>query len=133
MKEFTLSGRRRGTSSRCLGAVSFGCLLFLLIMIALGYVGLKVGEAYWKYFEAREKIREAMNWAATGDPKPEEEIIKRVITKTREVELELSVDDIRVQKRANTLTVIVNWVQEVEFPYYTLPLRMKVTVVKERR
>lgn len=133
MREFTLCGRRRATSSRYLGAVSFGCLLFLLIMIGLGYVGLKVGAVYWKYFEAREKIRETVTWAATGDPKPEEEIIKRVITKAREVELELSVDDIRVQKRANTLTVIVNWVEEVEFPYYTLPLRMNVTVVKERR
>jgi len=133
MKGLTQWGRKQDAPCQRRGSISSGCLLFLLLMIALGYVGLKVGAAYWSYFEAREKIREALVWAAAGQPKSEEEIVGRIIAKAREVEVELSSQDIRLKQGSDTLTANVTWVEDVEFPYYTLPLRFKVSVTKERR
>jgi hypothetical protein len=133
MKYLTLSGGRKGLAPGRRGASTMGCLLFLLIAGVVGYVGFKVGEAYWTYFEVRQKTREALNWAAATPPKLEKEIVQRVIVKAVEVGVELSPRDIQIMQTPDTLTIIVSWTQEVEFPYYTLPLNFKTTQTEEKR
>lgn len=133
MKYLPLSGGRKGLAPGCRGASSMGCLFFLLIAGVVGYVGFKVGEAYWNYFEVRQKTREVLNWAAASPPKTETEIMQRVIVKAVEVGVELSPRNIQIMQTPDTLTIIVSWSQEVEFPYYTLPLNFKTTQTEEKR
>ena len=94
-----------------------GCLVFLLIAGVIAYVGFRVGEAYWSFFEVRHKTREALNWAAAVPPKSEGEITQRVIANVSQVGLALSAQNIQISQTTDTLTITVSWGREVEFPY----------------
>lgn len=133
MKYLTLSGGRKGLTPGYRGATTTGCLLFLIIAGVAGYVGFKFGEAYWNYFEMRHKSREVLNWAAAHPPKTNAEIVQRLIAKAAEAEVELSSENIQIFQTPDTLTIIVSWGREVEFPYYTLPLNFKTTQTEEKR
>ena len=133
MKSLTLLARRKGLAPRYRGAVTGGCLLFIIGMALLGYVGFKVGEAYWNYLEVRHKVREALNWAVAGVPKSDSEIGQKVIGNAREVGTEFTSENIQIKHTTEALTIIVSWVQEVEFPRYTLPLKFKVDLSEVKR
>ena len=133
MKDSTLLGGRKDLPLEHRGAVTSGCLVFLILILLLGYVGFKFGEAFWEYLEVRQKTREALNWAAAGQAKSEIDIVQKVITKVREVGVELAPRSIQIKQTTDTLTIRVSWSREVEFPYYTLPLKFRVTQTEEKR
>jgi len=129
----TLRGKRKGFPLGCRGTSTMGCLVFILIAGVIGYVGFKVGEAYWSFFEVRHKTTEALNWAAVRPPKSESDIMQRVIVNAAQVGVELSPQNIQIMQTTDTLTIIVSWGHEVEFPYYTLPLYFTTTQTEEKR
>lgn len=114
------------------GAVS-GCLLAVLFLSVLGYFGFKFGEAYWEYLQARQKIREALNWAVAGSPKPETEIIQKVLLNVQEAGVELTARNVRITHTPQHLVVSAAWLRDVEFPYYTLPLKFEVSLQEVKR
>jgi len=129
----TLRGKRKGFPLGCRGTSTMGCLVFILIAGVIGYVGFKVGEAYWSFFEVRHKTTESLNWAAVRPPKSESDIMQRVIVNAAQVGVELSPQNIQIMQTTDTLTIIVSWGHEVEFPYYTLPLYFTTTQTEEKR
>jgi len=133
MIDSTLWRERKGFPLGCRGASTMGCLVFMLIAGVIIYAGFKVGEAYWSFFEVRHKTREALNWAAAGSPKSEGEITKRVIDNVTQIGVALSSQNIRISQTTDTLTITVSCGQEVEFPYYTLPLDFTTTQTEEKR
>ncbi len=133
MKSLTLLAKRKGLAPGYQGAVTGGCLLFIIGVAVFGYVGFKVGDAYWNYLEVRHKVREALNWAVAGSPKGDPEIVQKVIGNARGAGTEFSPENIQIKQTTDTLTIIVSWVQEVEFPYYTLPLKFKVDLSEVKR
>lgn len=132
MKDSVLLGKEKGNGSSPRGALTGGCLLCIILIGLLAYVGFRIGEAYWNYFEVRQKIQEALNWAVAGSPKAELEIMQKVIAKAREGGVELSPQSIKIKQTKTTITIIAAWEQEVEFPYYTLPLEFKVSLTEEK-
>ena len=133
MRDLTLVKKAKGNRPLHRGAISGGCLLFMILIGLLAYVGFRLGEAYWSYFEVRQKIQEALNWAVASSPKAELEIMQKVIAKAREGGVELSPQRIQIKQTKTTITIIASWEQEVEFPYYTLPLELKVSLTEEKR
>jgi hypothetical protein len=133
MTDSTLWGKRKGFPMGRRGASTMGCLVFILIAGVIAYVGVRVGEAYWSFFEVRHKIHEALNWAAAGSPKSEGDITQKVIANVTQVGVELSSKNIQISQTTDTLTITVSYGQEVEFPYYTLPLDFSTTQSEEKR
>mgnify|MGYP006269293375 CR=1 FL=1 len=133
MTESTLRGRRQGLPLGCRGTTTMGCLVFILIAGVILYVGVKVGEAYWSFFEVRHKTQEALNWAVVRPPKLESDIIQKMIGNAAEVGIALSQKNIQIMQTADTLSITVSWIHEVEFPYYTLPLFFKTTQTEQKR
>ncbi len=115
------------------GGLSFGCLLIIVILVGLGFVGYKVGEAYWNYFEVKEKVREILNWAVAGQAKTDQEIIQRVAANVREAGLEVPARNIRISHPEGDLTISVKWKRDVVFPGYTLPLNFEVSLTEIKR
>jgi hypothetical protein len=115
------------------GAALSGCLFFLVIIAVLGYVGFKVGEPCWEYLEMRQKIREALTWAAAGQQKSDAEIQQKVLAKTQDTDLDIRQKNIKVIHDGSQLTISVAWRREVTFPGYTLPLHFRVTLSEEKR
>jgi len=124
---------RRSVFKSSRGASALGCLFFLIVIGAAGYVGFKVGTAYWDYFEARHKIREALSWAAAGHAKTDAEIIQKVISLVRQTGLELTARQVKITHSGDDLTITASWKREIEFPGYTLPLNFSVSLTEIKR
>lgn len=45
------------------GASSIGCLFGLLVLAAVAYFGVNVGEAYWRYYQFRDDIQQEVRFA----------------------------------------------------------------------
>lgn len=115
------------------GASTLGCLLFLVVLGAAGYAGLKVGTAYWDYFEVRHKIREALNWAVSGQAKSDAEIFQRVVSNVRQTGLELNPRNVKITHSGEDLTISASWKREIELPGYTFPLNFSVNLSEIKR
>jgi len=115
------------------GASTLGCLFFVAVIGVAGYVGVKVGEAYWEYFEVRQKTRDTLSWAVAGQPKNEAAIAQKLIANVSEVGVELTLRNIKVRLTRDTLTLTVVWMRDVAFPGYTLPLTFNILMTDEIR
>ena len=115
------------------GTSTLGCLFFLVVIGAVGYVGVKFGEACWDYLEVRHKVREALNWAVAGQAKPDAEIFEKVVSFVRQTGLELKPRDVKITHTGQDLTIAVAWKRDVEFPSYTLPLNFTVSLTEIKR
>ena len=117
------------------GLTAPGCLLLLILIAILGTVGYRVGEAYWSYYQVKEKVREVLIWAVAGHEKPEMDITQRVISGASEVGVSLKPRNVRIIQDAQNLTIIASWNHDLEFPFYTFPfgLEVKLTDVKRWR
>jgi hypothetical protein len=115
------------------GTTTFGCLIFLILVAVLLYAGFKFGEAGWNYLEVKQKIREALTWAAAGKYKTEVEISQKVIVSVADVGVQLKPRNIKIQHNKDSLLIFVAWERQVEFPYYSFPLKFDVTLTEEKR
>ncbi len=115
------------------GAIQSGCLVFLVMVAVLGYLGFKFGEPCWEYIETRQKIREALNWAVANQEKPDTEILQKVLVKTEDTNVDIRQQNIKILHEGNLLTISVSWKREVALPRYTVPLHFRVTLSEEKR
>lgn len=46
------------------GASSIGCLFSLLVLAAVVYFGVNVGEVYWRYYQFRDDMQQEVRFAA---------------------------------------------------------------------
>ncbi len=115
------------------GAGTLGCLFFLVLIAILGYVILKFGEAGWDYVQVRQKSKEAMNWAVSGKDKSHTEIVQKVIHNALEAGIELTPRNVHVKETTDMLIMTVSWVREIDFPYYTYPLKLSLTHTDVKR
>lgn len=112
---------------------AMGCLFFLALALILIYGGFKFGTAIWTYFEVKYKIQQALNWAIAGTAKNDIEITQKIIANVAEAGVELKPRDITIKHTADDLIIAVTWQQQINFPYYSLPLNFKVTLTGEKR
>lgn len=110
-----------------------GCLIFILLIGAVGYVGFKFGEAGWEYFDVRQKVRETLNWAVANSAKSDPEMFEKISRNVRESGLELGPRNIRITHTGEKLTFTVTWTRNVVLPYYTFPLHFRVTLTEIKR
>ena len=111
-----------------------GCLVFLILLALLGFVGFKVGQAYWNYYNVKEQVREALVWAVGSmQPRSETDIIQRVISNANGVGVQLPSRNVRLSQTPETLTITAAWTEEIEFPYYTYPLNFEVNLTEVKR
>jgi hypothetical protein len=116
------------------GISTSGCLVFLILLVLLGFVGFKFGQAFWNYYNMREQVRDALVWTVGSmQPKSEIEITQRVISNASGVGVQLSPRNIRISQTPETLTIIARWTEELEFPHYTYPLNFEVNLTEIKR
>ena len=115
------------------GITTPGCLFLLVLIVIGGFAGYKFGEAYWIYYQVREQVRQALTWTVAGDPKLEPAIVQRVISQVRIAEVQLTPRNIQITQTSDSLTLNVSWTQEVEFPFYTYPLALEVSLTEIKR
>jgi len=133
MTGFFLHQKSRSRTRNDVGITTPGCLVLLILIVIVGFLGFKFGEAFWTYYQVREQVRQALTWTVAGGPKPEAEIVQRVISEVRSEEVQLTPRNVRITQTSDSLTLIVSWTQEVELPFYTYPIDFEVSLTEIKR
>lgn len=115
------------------GMTALGCLVVLVFLAVLGFVGYKIGDAYWTYYQVREQVRQALTWAVAGQAKDEAAIVQKTITYVASTGLQLKSRNVRITQSPENLTLTVFWTHDLEFPYYTYPLDFEVRLSDVKR
>lgn len=103
---------------------TFGCALFLLLVLAAGYAAYQFFLPYSHYSTVESHIAEMMPYYKYQG---EDFIRKAVIDAVKEYDLELKPEQVKVvvDKKANRLTIDMEWTRDVVFPYYTYTYHFK--------
>ncbi len=127
------SAENREMALRDGGMTALGCLVVLVFLAVLGFVGYKVGDAYWTYYQVREQVRQSLTWAVAGQAKEEAAIVQKTITYVASTGLRLKPRNVRITQSPEHLTLTVFWTHDLEFPYYTYPLDFEVKLSDVKR
>jgi hypothetical protein len=101
------------------GSGKTGCLIWLIILGALLYVGYKFGAAQWAYLNMKEDIHEIAKTAASQRSLNVEAIQQAVITLGEKIGISIAAEDITIQDEQDKTTIEVYWEVAIEFPFYT--------------
>ncbi|MCK7467829.1 MAG: hypothetical protein MZU91_06720 [Desulfosudis oleivorans] len=101
------------------GSGKTGCLIWLIILGAVFYVGYKFGAAQWAYLNMREDIHEIAKAAASQRTLNVEGIQQEVINLGEKLGISIAAEDIKIQDEENKTTIEVYWEVALEFPFYT--------------
>lgn len=114
----------RGEHLSGLGRVRLGALLFILVVVAGIYLGVKFIPPYWTYLSMKDPVKEAAMaiLSATDEKTARADLIRRA----KQQGLTLEDDNVDIARDANMLVVRVTWVEPVELPRYRYDLRFLV-------
>ena len=102
------------------GASSIGCLFTLLIVAAVLYFGANVGEAYWRFYEYRDAMRQQVRFHARS---PNETIIARLRAAADSLDLPEAADKITIRRTRTSIIIEAEYYEHVEFPMYVREIR----------
>jgi hypothetical protein len=134
MNEIPLPAKREDRRLRNRGITSLGCLVWILIVAILTFFGVKIGQAYWNYYNVREQVREALVWAVGSmQPKAEGDVAQRVLSNATGVGVNLTSRNIRISQTPDVMTITTAWQEEVDLLFYTFPLNFEVNLSEIKR
>ena len=97
------------------GAGSLGCLFTLLILAAVGYFGLPIGEAYFRYYKFEDEMKQAVRFARlNGDA----EILRGLRRHVDESGLPPEASDISIVRAPGRISISASYVEEFHLPGY---------------
>jgi hypothetical protein len=102
------------------GRSSLGCLLLLLVVAAALYVGINIGEAYWRFYEFRDAMRQEVRFAKQI---PDERIKLHLAALADSLGLPEQATDIAVSRTTSTIAVSAEYAERIEFPFFVRIIR----------
>ncbi|MGH7662906.1 MAG: hypothetical protein ACRENI_01190 [Gemmatimonadaceae bacterium] len=104
-----MSGPRRGASR-------LGCLFTLLLLAAIGYFGIDVGEAYYRYFRYRDAMKQEVRFAGQHtDP----EIVRRLRAVADSLDLPAEASRIGIRRTPpRHIDIWASYTESVDFPLH---------------
>jgi hypothetical protein len=105
--------RRRGRSS-------LGCLVALLLLAVALYFGVNIGEAYWRFYEFQDAMRQEVRFAKQI---PDDRIKLHLAALADSLGLPEEATDITVDRTSSDISVSADYSERVEFPPFVRLLR----------
>ena len=102
------------------GRSSLGCLFLLLIVAAALYFGINVGEAYWRYYEFQDAMRQEVRFAKQI---PDERIKLHLAALADSLGLPEEATEITVDRSGSTISVSAEYSERVELPLFARQIR----------
>ncbi len=115
------------------GESKFGCLVFLVVAVAMIYVGIKWGEAQWNYETMKEQITESSKFVASQKNLNLIKVKESIIKRAEETGIDLYEEDIEITVSELYVTIDVYWETPVELPGYTYYLQYSVNKKQRKR
>jgi hypothetical protein len=98
------------------GLSSMGCLFSLAIAGALMYVGVKVGEVYWRYYEYQDDINQQVRFAAHTS---NDQILVHLRAMADSLDLPEGAKEIQIRRTDAAIAIEVEYDDRIELPKYT--------------
>jgi hypothetical protein len=97
------------------GLSSMGCLFSLAIAGALMYVGVKVGEVYWRYYEYQDDMKQEVRFAANVST---ENIILHLKAAADTLDLPVDAKVLTVRRSPREISIEAEYYERIELPMY---------------
>ncbi len=107
--------------------------MYLIIFVAVLYVGYKFGEVQWNYLTMKEKMFDLLGHAVSARQLDYGLYKKSIINKAEEIGFEINKEDIKITEEDNEITFEVYWVVPIEFPGYTYYKQCELVVSRKKR
>lgn len=102
------------------GRSSLGCLLLLLCLAAALYVGVNLGEAYWRFYEFQDAMRQEVRFAKQI---PDERIKLHLAALADSLGLPEQATDIAVDRTSSSIAVSAEYTERIELPFFVRVIR----------
>ena len=103
-----------------------GCLLWIVLLGAAGYVGFRFAAPYFQYW----RFKDAMSTQAeTAEINTDPEIRKVLTQAAADLDIPLEAGDIKVRRGRRAITISAAWTKEVVLPKYRRTLSFHPQVV----
>lgn len=107
------------------GRGSMGCLVLLMVLAAIGYFGLGVGQVYWNYFQYRDRMQQEARFAGSRT----DGVIKRRITMFADsLGLPEGAKHVRVRRQAKHIYIWAEYYELIELPFLSKELLLSPRV-----
>jgi hypothetical protein len=115
------------------GAGVIGCIFFILILIAILDVAFQFSRPYIKHSMMKSKMEDLVKWSLENPHHDNAFITKSVLNVAKELSIDLSPEDIEVERDRERARISVYWEDEITLPYYTKHLEFEVEATKEAK
>lgn len=102
------------------GRSSVGCLFALLIVAAALYFGVNVGEAYWRFYEFQDAMRQEVRFARQIS---DDRIKLHLAAYADSLGLPEEATDITVNRTRSDISVSAEYSERVEMPLFARQIR----------
>jgi hypothetical protein len=102
------------------GRSSLGCLVALLIVAAAMYLGVNVGEAYWRFYEYQDAMRQEVRFAKQI---PDERIKLHLKAYADSLGLPEDASDVTIDRANGEISVSAQYSERVELPLFAREIR----------
>ena len=97
------------------GISALGCLLSVLIVVAIGYFALQAGQVYLDYVQYQDSMRQAARFAGS---KTDQQIIRSLRAKADSLGLPEGARNIRIHRMSRHIDIEAEYYVNVELPGY---------------
>lgn len=107
---------------RC-GRSRIGCLVTILLLVIVAYVGREAGTVYWNYYRYSDAMEQEARYGAS---RTEDEIRRRLIALADSIGLPAEANlRLEVRRSANRLTIETAYTDRIELPFYHRDIRFR--------
>lgn len=98
------------------GRGKLGCLVLILVLAAIIYVGKDVGEVYWRFYQFRDAVEQEAQYGTT---RTDDEIKRRLVALVDSLGLpDEASRRLQVRRSANRLVIETEYTEHIDVPLY---------------
>jgi hypothetical protein len=109
------------------GAGRLGCLVSLLIAVAIAYFGFNIGEVYLRFFRMRDAMVQEVRFA---DIRTDADIRTRLAAAADSIGLPDEASRVRIRREARRVIISTTWSELVELPLFVREFHFSPEVVR---
>ena len=107
------------------GASTLGCLFTVLIVAAVVYFGVNVGEPYFRYYRFRDAMEQEARFA---ERKTDAQIVATLRVKADSLALPAQAFKINVRRTPSRITIWTDYAETIDFPFVTRDITFRPVV-----
>lgn len=104
------------------GRSSFGCLVMLLLVAAALYFGVNFGEAYWRFYEYQDAMRQEVRFAAQIS---DDRMRMHLTSLADSLGLPDEASDVTISRSGRQISVGAEYSERVEVPFFARDIRFR--------